>query len=290
MHVVQPIAKWLVARPQNSVFGLVAALVLPPTPILGAAVMTLLLLKENNWLRAALYAVIATALLTALNLILGQSPRNPAELAALVWIPATVLALLLKQIRSLTLTIQIAAIGGLLLMGVYLLVAGDQAVTYSQAIAQLVSAVQEAGMSASAAHATVAASLMLVAWSVFVMGLVLGTALRGSLNDDSPGFGAFSNLNLGRVFAAITLALIVIAIASDAYVAKLVASSAFFMFWVQGIAILHRLSKHGYAPVVVLVLAYISVVFMVGLPLFALAGYFDAWFDLRRRLPKIDTP
>ena len=216
MHVVQPIAQWLVARPHNSVFGLLAALVLPPTPILGAAVMTLLLLKENNWLRVGLYALIAVALLTALDWILGDSPRNPAELAALVWIPATVLALLLKRMRSLTLTIQIAAIAGLLLMAGYLVIAGDQGVAYSQAVAQLVAAVQEAGMTAAAAHVTVAASLMLVGWSVFVMGLVLGVALRSSLGDDSPGFGAFSNLNLGRVFAAITLGLIVIAIASDA--------------------------------------------------------------------------
>lgn len=251
--------------------------------------MTLLLLKETNWLRAVLYALIATALLTALDLLLGASPRYPAELAALVWIPAIVLALLLRQMRSLTLTIQIAAIAGLLLMGGYLLVAGDQGLALNQAIAQLIAAVEEAGMTAEAAHATVAASLMLVTWSVFVVGLVLGAALYRSISVDSAGFGAFSSLNLGRVFAAITLVLIVIAIASDAYAAKLVASSAFFMFWVQGIAILHRLSEHGFAPVIVLVLAYISVVFMVGLPLFALAGYFDAWFDLRRRLPKTDA-
>lgn len=286
MHVVQPIAQWLVARPQNSVFGLVAALVLPPTPVLGAAVMTLLLLKENNWLRAGLYAVIATALLTVLDLILGETPRRPVELAVLVWVPATMLALLLKRMRSLTLTIQISAIAGLFLTGGYLLIAGDQGIAYSQAIAQLIAAVEEAGMAAEAARATVAASLLLVAWSVFVMGLVLGAALRACLGDDSPGYGAFSNLNLGRVFAAITLALIVIAIASDAYVAKLIASSAFFMFWVQGIAIVHRLSESGFVPVFVLVLAYISVVFMVGLPLFALAGYFDAWFDLRKKLPE----
>lgn len=294
MHVVQPIAAWLVARPQNSVLGLVAALVLPPTPVLGAAVMTLLLLKENNLLRAALYALIAAALLTVLNTALGGSPTGVIQLAALTWLPAGALGLLLRRTRSLTFTIQIAAIAVLAMSLVYFLSVGDKVVLGSGTVDQIIATLNEAGLTEQAAiiaaDRTVAAmhvaSLMVLAfWSLFVLAMVAGTALFRSLGEVSAQYGRFSRLNLGRVLAAIVVVLCIAALATSVPWVQSLAVIAFLIFWVQGLSILHWLQQNGRLPVAVLILAYVLLPFLnllLALSL-ALVGYIDAWFDFRRR-------
>lgn len=294
MHVVQPIAAWLVARPQNSVLGLVAALVLPPTPVLGAAVMTLLLLKENNLLRAALYALIAAALLTVLNTVLGGSPLGVLQLAALTWLPATALALVLLRTRSLTLTVQIAAIGVLLMTLIYFLSASDNMRWGNATIDQIIATLNEAGLTEQAAilsadraaAAIHVASLMALAfWSLFVLAMIAGTALFRSLGDVTRNYGRFSNLNLGRIVAAIVVMLCVAALASGEPWLLSLAAVAFLIFWVQGLSILHWLQQKASLPVVLLVLTYVLLPFLSLLlvPALALVGYIDAWFDFRRR-------
>jgi hypothetical protein len=61
----------------------------------------------------------------------------------------------------------------------------------------------------------------------------------------------------------------------------------FAVFWLQGLAIAHWLRAEGRMPGFALVLVYVllpvlNFLVIVGL---AVAGYVDAWFSYRRRVP-----
>jgi hypothetical protein len=113
---------------------------------------------------------------------------------------------------------------------------------------------------------------------------VLGYLLYRHLPGETADFGRFRDLNLGRVIA-ITMALAsLVALLSDAIWVQNIAFVMFFVFWLQGLAIVHWLYGEGYLPVVGVVAVYVlmpflNVILLMGL---AVVGYIDTWFRLRR--------
>ena len=102
---MQPIAAWLISRPQNAILGLAATYVLflPLAGIFSGAVMVLLVL-HHGVRRAMMYALVAAAVLALMALLSGGSAPQMAFAALMSWLPAYVLAALLGNWRSLTLT------------------------------------------------------------------------------------------------------------------------------------------------------------------------------------------
>ncbi len=293
---MQPIAAWLTSRPQNAVLGLAATyiLFLPLAGVFSGAVMVLLVL-HHGVRRALTQALAAAAVLALLALLSGGSAAAMAFAALMSWMPAFVLAALLGNWRSLTLTLQVSVIVALAgLLGFYA-VLGDPAVFWSSWLAdEAATLFREMGLHEQAAalvenQAAIAQQMTVLfvftIWSLYVFGLLLGYALYQASVDQKAVFGRFCDLNFGRVLALIMAVASVAAVLSGAVWLRNFAFLVFVVFWIQGLAILHWLHAEKRFPAILLVVVYALIPLLSALPVlsFAVVGYTDAWFGYRTR-------
>lgn len=294
--MVQPIARWLVSRPQNAILGLAASyiLFLPLAGIISGAIVVLLVLRHGVQ-RALLLALVAAAVLALLALLTGGSAPQTALVALMNWLPAYVLAALLGSWRSLTLTLQVAVIvASAGLLGFYV-VLGDPSVFWNDWLAEdAVPLFRELGLTEQAAtllenRAAVAQQMTVLfvfaVWSLYAFGLLLGYALYDALLEQKAVFGRFCDLNFGRVLALImAVASVAALIVGTAWLRNL-AFLVFVVFWIQGLAILHWLHAEKRLPAAFVIVVYALIPLLSALPVISLAvvGYTDAWFDFRTR-------
>jgi hypothetical protein len=293
---MQPLAAWLISRPQNAILGLAATyiLFLPLAGIFSGAVMVLLVL-HHGVRRAMTQALIAAAVLALIALLTGGSAAGMALAALLSWSPAFALAALLGNWRSLTLTLQVSVIVALAgLLGFYA-VLGDPAVFWSTWLAdEAATMFREMGLHEQATallenQAAVAQQMTVLfvftIWSLYVFGLLLGYALYQAALGQKSVFGRFCDLNFGRVLALIMAVASVAAVISGAIWLRNFAFLVFVVFWIQGLAILHWLRAERQFPAVLLVVVYALIPLLSALPVFSFAvvGYTDAWFGYRTR-------
>jgi hypothetical protein len=293
---MQPLAAWLISRPQNAILGLAATyiLFLPLAGIFSGAVMVLLVL-HHGVRRAMMQALIAAAVLALIGLLTGGSAPAMALAALLSWLPAFVLAALLGNWRSLTLTLQVSVIVALAgLLGFYA-VLGDPAVFWSSWLAdEAATMFREMGLHEQATallenQAAIAQQMTVLfvftIWSLYAFGLLLGYALYQAALGQKSVFGRFCDLNFGRVLALIMAVASVAAVISGAIWLRNFAFLVFVVFWIQGLAILHWLRVERQLPAVLLVVVYALIPLLSALPVFSFAvvGYTDAWFGYRTR-------
>ncbi|MDX1405189.1 MAG: hypothetical protein R3192_11660 [Woeseiaceae bacterium] len=293
---MQPVAAWLVSRPHNAILGLAASylLFLPLAGAISGALVVLLVLHQGAR-KALLLCLIAAALLAVLALATGGSAPQTAATVVVNWLPAYVLAALLGNWRSLTLTLQVsvivAAVG---LMG-FFVVLGDPAVFWSQWIAeQAVPLFQDMGFAEQAAtlldnREAVAEQLSVLfvfaIWSLYALGLLLGYALYEALPGQKGIFGRFCDLNFGRVLALTMAVASVAAVWVEVDWLRNLAFLVFVIFWIQGLAMIHWLHAEKRLPLFFVLVVYALVPLLSALPVISLAvvGYIDAWFDFRTR-------
>jgi len=293
---VQPIAAWLINRPQNAILGLAATYVLflPLAGIFSGAVMVLLVL-HHGVRRAMMYALLAAAVLALMALLSGGSAPQMAFAALMSWLPAYVLAALLGNWRSLTLTLQVSVIAASVgLLGFYA-VLGDPSLFWSSWLADEAAMLfREMGLHEQAAalvenQAAIAQQMTVLfvftIWSLYAFGLLLGYALYSASLEQKSDFGRFCDLNFGRVLALIMAVASVAAVLSGAVWLRNFAFLVFVVFWIQGLAILHWLHAERRFPAVLLVVVYALIPLLSALPVlsFAVVGYTDAWFGYRTR-------
>ena len=293
---MQPIAAWLTSRPQNAILGLAATYVLflPLAGIFSGAVMVLLVL-HHGVRRAMMYALLAAAVLALMALLSGTSAPQMAFAALMSWLPAYVLAALLGNWRSLTLTLQVSVIvASVGLLGFYA-VLGDPSVFWSSWLADEAAMLfREMGLHEQAAalvenQAAIAQQMTVLfvftIWSLYAFGLLLGYALYQASLGKKAVFGRFCDLNFGRVLALIMAVASVAAVLSGAVWLRNFAFLVFVVFWIQGLAILHWLHAERRFPAVLLVVVYALIPLLSALPVlsFAVVGYTDAWFGYRTR-------
>ena len=294
--MVQPIAAWLVSRPQNAILGLAATYVLflPLAGVFSGAVIVLLVL-HHGVRRATMQALIAAAVLALIALLTGGTAPPTALLALLNWLPAFVLAALLGNWRSLTLTLQVSVVVALAGLSGFFVVLGDPTIFWSDWLAEeAVTLFREMGLQQQAAalldnRAAIAQQMTVLfvftIWSLYAFGLLLGYALYEALLGQKSVFGRFCDLNFGRVLALIMAVTSVAALISGAAWLRNIAFLVFVVFWIQGLAILHWLHAEKRLPAFLLVVVYALIPLLSALPVISLAvvGYTDAWFAYRTR-------
>ncbi len=290
---MQPIAAWLVARPQNGVLGLVGTLLLPLSPIISGLVMALLALQHGLRI-SGLQAVVAGTILAVIALLANAPVMQILPNAAGTWVPALVLGVMVRHWRSMTLTLQVSAIVAIGATLAFFVVLGDPTDYWSGVITTLAGIFRDNGLQEQAdlllaqQSAIVPQMTMLFvffSWSLYVLVLSLGYALFQCLPEQEGIFGRFRDLNFGRVLACVLAVTSVLALVSGAAWLQNVAFVVFAIFWIQGLALFHWLRAHGRLPAFVLIASYallpiLNVVLVVG---FAVVGYTDAWFNYRAR-------
>jgi len=290
---VQPVATWLVARPQNGVIALALSLLFPFNTIVSGTVMAHLALANGIRL-PALQAVVAGAILALLALVLQASVLQIVLSAAVTWLPAMLLAAIMVRLRSLTLALQISVIIALLGVVAFHAVVQDPAEYWEALLAELARISDAQGLAEQAEYirqlmpVIVPQMTMLaafVSWIMYVMVLLLGYGLYQCLPGTRDRFGRFADLDLGRVLAMIMAVTSVGALASGAGWLQSVSFVGFAVFCLQGLAILHWLRATGRMPNAVLIGVYVMMPFLNVLLVMSLAvlGYIDAWFNFRAR-------
>lgn len=291
---MRPIAAWLVARPQNAIIGLAGTLLLPFAQIISGTVMALLVLKQGT-APATVQGVIAIAILTVSSLIISAPVSQVLANALVIWLPVMLLAALMRNGRSLTLTLQASVLAAIVATVGFFVVLGDPATFWADVLVRLSEVFREMGFSRNAdvlyeqreAFAPQMTMLTVVStWSLYAVVLLFGYGAYRALPGKTAPFGRFCDLNFGRVLAVIMALASVISVVTGAVWLQNLAFVSFAVFWLQGLAIVHWLHAEGRLPIWVVVLVYaliplLNAMFILAL---AVAGYVDAWFGFRSRI------
>ena len=260
--------------------------------LLSGGVLALLILQLGP-IRAGFMAAVAAGILLLLEQWLGGPLAMVFVFGVAIWGSVALFATLLRLWRSVTLTLQVSvfvAVG--LLVSFYAV--GD-IVEFGRSLVDLLSKqlADEGYFDLSQLFAENREELALglpsviayLAWIMGVVSMLGGYAMYRTLYDNEAVFGRFCDINYGRVLA-IAMSLVALAawLTSVMFVQDL-AMLMFTTFWLHGLAMVHWLYAADKAPGAVLFATYVGMVFLMPLVTIslAIAGYIDAWFDLRKR-------
>ncbi len=290
---MQPLAAWLVARPQNGVLGLALTLLFPLAPVISGLVMAHLVFA-NGLRMPAVQGLVAGTVLAVFALLINASVGQIVASAITWWVPAFLLAALARHWRSITMALQVSVIFALAGTLGFFVVLGDPTDHWNDVVTTSIELARQAGLHdqaellGSSQQMIVPQMTMLfvsTAWTFFALVTLLGYTLYQALPGKEGVYGRFCDLNFGRVLATIMAVASVGAVASGSVILQNLAYVAFTVFWLQGLAIVHWLNTERRLPVLVLVMVYAALPFLNVLLVisFAVLGYMDAWFDFRTR-------
>lgn len=286
------------------VTGTLTFLLPPVTSLLiyaAAAVIALVALHVGplSGLQVMLLGSLAAGLLYSLA---GLQYQVVAVMAAVVWLPAWVLAVILEQTRRLDYALRMAVIfGAVLLLAVYVLL-GDPAPWWVARLHEIDRLLREAGMSwvdlTDEQLASTLAGLLtglLITW--LTLGIICSLLLARwwqSLVVHPGGFGEeFCGLRPGVSLGLLTL----LAMLSSRFVSgttgDLLAQLVMIMlvpYLFAGYAVLHMLVRQAVLAKAWLVGAYVlPALWPSSALLIAGAGLLDVWVDFRRRFGRSDS-
>ena len=292
---MQPIAQWLVARPQNGVLGLALTSTpyFPFAPFFGGLLIAHLVFAQGVR-TAAIQGVVAGALIAVLAVVTKASVGQFLVNAMTWWLPVFVLAALARRWRSLPLALQVSVIIAMATTIGFYVVLGDPTGYWNETIATSIELARQAGLYEQAdmlseSQSVIAPQMTMLfvftVWTFYVLVLLAGYALFQALPGMRAAHGRFGDLNLGRVLATIMAIASIGAMLTGWVWLQNLGFVAFAVFWLQGLAILHWLYGAGRLPFFVVVLVYALLPFLNVLLVLSLAvlGYMDAWFDFRAR-------
>jgi hypothetical protein len=272
------------------------SLLLPPTSIFSAAAVTLVTLRNGAipgalvmGLATGVSGIIALFALGGLNLAIG--------FLILMWLPAWLLALVLRSSRSLSLVVMSALVLGFVMIGGQFIQTGDPVAEWRSLLNPFVESLAEAQLvdtSQQAALVSLMASWMpgIVAAGFFLQllaSLFLGRWWQSLLYNPGGFRSEFHQFRLPKVLAMALLILVGLMFAQTGseislveYVLILLVSAWF----VHGLALAHGIvgrlgSSSGW-----LIGLYMLLLFALPHTVIVLAtvGIADAWFDFRARL------
>ncbi|WP_133510768.1 hypothetical protein [Candidatus Thiosymbion oneisti] len=270
------------------------SLIVPLVGLISSAVIALVTLRKGaeEGLVVGAFAGFAGGLLAFAAL---GSPWPAVGFVLILWLPVWVLGLVLRQARSLTLTVQVAALFGLLVVAGIRLLAADPAADWME----LLEPVRRSLVESSVIDAAVSEQLVARAarWmtgafaATFYLQLLLALFMGRwwqALLYNPGGFGAeFRALRVrsGVAYPALGLAVVVLLLDEAMWATELLLLLA-PLFFLQGVAIVHSLvhtySTHrgwliGFYGLLLLATPYAEI-------LVAGFGFLDSWVDLRTRV------
>ncbi len=272
----------------------VLSLLLPLVGLISSATVALVTLRKGagEGLFVTAFAGLAGGLLTFA--VLGR-PLLAIGFVLILWLPLWVLGVVLRRTRSLALTVQLAALSGLLiLVGIRLLTA-DPTVSWMELLEPLrrglvegnvIEATESEQMMAQIAR-WMTGAFATAFYFQLLLALFIGRWWQALLYNPG-GFGA--EFRAFRVrsevgYAALGLAIVVLLLDEAMWAAELLLL-AVPLFFLQGVAIVHSL-VHAYSLhrgwligfyVLLLLIAPHAEILVAGV------GFLDSWVDLRARV------
>jgi hypothetical protein len=273
-----------------------AAMMLPPLTYLASGILALTTLRMGP--KEGLKVVVATMAVFTLTAawLFGQF-----EIALLFllssWLPVFLAVLVLGYTRSLAAGIVAAVgIGLIFVLAMYTFVA-EPALWWQQTLQPLMEALlQQPGWSLSQSDTQTLITEMagiltgIAAAGVtlnVILGLVIGRAWQAMLYNPGGFADEFRQLKLGKKFAAIAVALMIISVLPVSEQLSLLVDclpAVLIAFAVQGLAVVHALIKQRQKPGFWLVIVYLLLVVMMPqmVVILATTGVLEQWMNFRR--------
>ncbi len=270
------------------------AMILMPFSWLSAAALILVVLHENKEVALRATAIASVAVLVMSWMIFG-TPLLAIGYLLFLWIPAGLIAYVLRQSVSLVLSLQLLTVLGLVIVtGLYLLFP-SMGETWRETFEQILQpALEQAGTQVDPvqldnllklfARAVIGLLAIVVVFNI-LMALFIGRWWQAGLFNPGGLSREFNELRLGKVFALVT-ALFLIAnafINNDWVLSSMLLMVS--MTLVQGIAIMHgviakrQLSRGWMFGFYVLLLLIPQVMIIL-----TVMGLLDAWVDIRKKI------
>jgi hypothetical protein len=274
--------------------GVMLAIIMMPFSWLSAGALSLVVLHQGK--EAALrVTVIASLAALVLSWIIFSTPIFAIGYLLFLWLPTALVAYILRQTVSLTLSVQIlTGVGLLAVLAMYLLFP-TMGETWREAFEQILKpALQQAGAQIDPAQLdmllnlfarAVPGLLSIVLIFNVLMGLLLGRWWQAALYNPGGLSREFNELRLGKVIAAVTVVLLVInnLISNDWVLGSMLVMVIVTL--IQGTAVMHgvvagkQLSRGWLFGFYVLLFVIPQLTIIL-----AIVGLLDAWVDIRKRL------
>ena len=279
----------------------VLALLLTPLGIVSAAVVGLVAMRQGVR-EAVLVMLIGTLALLLLGMLLFGQPAILAMTGLLLWLPLVILGEILRITRSLKLSVELAVLGGFLLVVLQYLLLGDVVAFWQELLSQYLEQFMDPELVSIEERSEIAAAIapwmaggLGTAWFLqLVVSLFLARSWQAMLYHPGGFSEEFYELRLGRWLLILVPVMLLVGMMSGAPAMlsqlALVGMSAFF---VQGVSVVHALASRSKSGQYWLIGFYLLLI--IGMPAsftaVSAAGYADGWLNIRARVrPRTHKP
>ena len=273
------------------------SLIIPPVGLFSGAAIALITLRIG-WQQGVLYTLLGSLVLAIITYLLKQDAPLGVIAGLMAWLPIVFFATVLAKTGSWERTLQAllaTTIAGVLLFHLY---QPDPALFWQATLEQLKPLLKDAYKLSSAETDELIQSMAGWMTGVFSAAIAITVALAlllarhwQAMLYNPEGFGKeFRALRIGKLFAIIMVACIVLAIATGSVIAIEILIIAVGIFMLQGIALAHALVHQLEMKPVWLIALYILLFILLAqmFVLLAACGIIDNFVDFRRKFAKTD--
>ncbi len=273
----------------------ILGLAVPPAAWISAAAIVLVTLVNGpkNGLVTTALSLLGAGIFAFL---IFASPQLAIVFVLLAWLPAWLVATVLRQTVSLAYSLQVLSVMSLLAVLMVYATVPDIGELWRESLDIMVSQLAE-----QSEDFTLAELKQTEDWVIkFLPGLFISSIMFGTMLSlflgrwwqavfyNPGGFGEeFRNLNLGKISAMCAIAIILIAMAMNSVFAVALVAVVFVLYSIQALSLLHAAIKIRQLNAVWLFVIYVIIFFVPHVMLLLiLAGFVDPWLDLRRRISR----
>jgi len=271
----------------------ILGLAVPPAAWISAAAIVLVTLVNGprNGLLTTALSLIGTAVFAFL---IFSAPQVAVIFVLLAWLPAWLIATVLRQTVSLAYSLQILALMGLLAVVILYVFFPNIGELWREPLDVMVKQLAEQSTDFSLAELKQTEDWIIEFLpGLFVSSIMFGTMLSLFLGRwwqavfyNPGGFGEeFRSLNLGKVSALCAMALMLIVAVVDSVFTVALVTVVFVLYGVQAMSLVHAAIKIRQVNAAWLFLIYLIMFFVPHvLLLLMLAAFADPWLNLRQRI------
>lgn len=271
----------------------VLGLILPPAAWISAAAIVLVTLVNGaqRGLLTTAFAIVGTALFAYL---IFATPQLAVMFVLLVWLPAWLLASVLRQTVSLAYSLQVLTIVCLLVVSFIYVVYPSFGEFWREPLDQIVMQLAEQSNDFSLAELKQTQDWVIA----FIPGLFASSLMFGTIVSlllgrwwqavyyNPGGFAKeFQSLNLGKVSALVAVTLILIAMMFESVFALSLVTVVSVLYGIQALSLLHAVLKIKQLKGMWLFTFYLIMFFIPHVLLvLILVSFLDPWMNFRQRL------
>lgn len=266
---------------------------IPFLSLLSGGLLALVILHRGLQ-QGLIIAGLALGLLCGIALYSEGNPMAMLVVTGVTWSPIVLLAGLLRGVRSLTLVYQVAAILALVALSLAMVWIADPVSQFGPLTEALKEQFSASGQELpQETWDTVIRLMPGIMTGLIMLGclacLFFGRVWQDTLEGTVGRFGAeFRQIKLGTVLTSVASLIMVAALLLGGDWVQNATWVLAVLLLMQGLSVVHHLVADGGWPAGVLFAVYgmLMLVLQLMLPLLAVIGFLDNWFDLRLKLAR----